>query len=158
MSVLLTRRAGSAQTEIVAVHPATGNSSPNPKAHNAPSVQRRGAFFVPARKAGRACQPSQRRAMRGEPQGSPVSFGPVCYPRIVRHPANSSAVADSITKGVHRMNVSPAAPAAPRQTVEIPLNYLAWLLWLASVHHTFTASEAAKLRKAAFRLSAEVGA
>ena len=56
------------------------------------------------------------------------------------------------------MNVSHAAPAAPRQTVEIPLNYLAWLLWLASVHHTFTASEAAKLRKAALRLSAEVGA
>lgn len=158
MSVLLTRRAGSAQTEIVAVHPATGIGLPNPKAHNAPSVQRRGAFFVPARKAGRACQPSQRRAMRGEPQGSPVSFGPVDQPAHRPPPAIGLAVADSITKGVHRMNVSHAAPAAPRQTVEIPLNYLAWLLWLASVHHTFTASEAAKLRKAALRLSAEVGA
>lgn len=158
MSVLLTRRAGSAQTEIVAVHPATGIGLPNPKAHNAPSVQRRGAFFVPARKAVRACQPSQRRAMRGEPQGSPVSFGPVDQPAHRPPPSIGLEVADSITKGVQRMNVSHAAPAAPRKIVEIPLIYLAWLLSLASVHPTFTVAEAAKLRRAASRLSKAVRA
>lgn len=158
MSVLLTRRAGSAQTEIVAVHPATGNSSPNSNgAQRAIRPTSRRVFC--ARSQGGVCVPAKSTA--GDAWGAARLAGsvrPVCYPRIVRHPANSSAVADSKPNGVQRMNASHAAPAAPRKTVEIPLIYLAWLLSLASVHHSFTASEAATLRKAALRLSAEVGA
>jgi len=65
----------------VAANSATGNSSPNLKAHTAP--HRKPALFHARISCGVVCRFLA--AVCGEPQGSPV-LEPVCYPHTVRHP------------------------------------------------------------------------
>lgn len=78
-----------------AVNPAAGCESPNQRRSSAHRPMH-GAFSLPAhRRRVVAMRNPLNGGRRGEPQGSPVAFGPASHTRVVRHLSRESEVVDS---------------------------------------------------------------
>lgn len=120
ISAHLTPRIAQAQTSRAAAHSAAGICSPITQGASsaAPSTQ---ALFSCPRVAGQRSRPIQWRAVRGEPQGSPVPCGRSANPRTVRHPAFCSAVADSTHKESSMNRSARAAAAAIPESLFLPI-------------------------------------